>query len=452
MSERVVPVRAPNEAEPPHFAGAGRTPPLRPAGPRPVGPPAPARRRRAPRLDPVVLVVVGGIVVAVGPDWSVLGFALKGWAWVLAIVVAGGQLLRSPRRVRFPLLLWAPWVVMLLIYLGLSPYENAVQRTAMLVCPVLVGAAASTLVVDDRGQLQFFRLLRWAAVALFLLSLARLGVFATGQLPSTSALAPQAMTAALLAAFFVASSASGAPRALRLWLLMTAIPVLGVTRTGIVATASTLPATLARIGVARRLVAAALIAAAGLAVFNLPRVQRKMFYSGSGTLGDLRTDNPNLASSGRFKAWNLMELEIERKPWFGHGANAQEEFLLQVYGIRTQPHNDWLRLEFDYGYVGTALFAVTMLGQAFLAWRAARRSRGAARVLFLAAASAFVPYTLFMFTDNIILYAVFFGNPHFLMLGLAYAARPSVVRTHPSSAGVHAAARREGLTETSTRT
>lgn len=119
--------------------------------------------------------------------------------------------------------------------------------------------------------------------------------------------------------------------------------------------------------------------------------------------------------------WELMDQEIMDKPLFGHGGNAQEDFILSYAGFYGQPHNDWLRLLFDYGYLGASIFAFCVLLQTFHAWKRARNTVGGTRVLFYAGATAFLPFVLFMLTDNIILYVSFFGNLHFAILGLAYA-------------------------------
>jgi len=55
--------------------------------------------------------------------------------------------------------------------------------------------------------------------------------------------------------------------------------------------------------------------------------------------------------------------------------------------------------------------------------RRARRAIGHSRILIYAGATSFLPFVLFMYTDNIILYAAFFGNLQFTILGLVYAAQ-----------------------------
>ena len=153
----------------------------------------------------------------------------------------------------------------------------------------------------------------------------------------------------------------------------------------------------------------------------MPRTQEKMFYSGRGTLSELRLDNPDFATSGRSYMWDMMKPQIESEPLFGHGANASELFVSVLTGGLAHPHNDWLRLLFDYGYLGTLIFAFCLLWQFFHALKRAKNTSGETRLLFYAGASSFLTFILFMFTDNIILYAAFFGNLQFTILGLAYA-------------------------------
>jgi O-antigen ligase len=119
--------------------------------------------------------------------------------------------------------------------------------------------------------------------------------------------------------------------------------------------------------------------------------------------------------------WDAMNYEIGKEPWFGHGANADEVFLLRLLGSHAHPHNDWLRLTYNYGYVGVILFGITLLIQLFHAWKRGRNSAGDTRTLFYSGASSFLIFSLFMISDNIIYYAAFFGNLQFTILGLAYA-------------------------------
>ncbi len=162
----------------------------------------------------------------------------------------------------------------------------------------------------------------------------------------------------------------------------------------------------------------------GVAFFYTERMQRKMFYSGQGTIGEVRFGNPDFFTAGRSRLWDLMIEEIKTKPVWGHGANASEEFVLSVtWGTLTHPHNDWLRLLYDYGLIGASVFAFCMASQVIHLLKRTKKHFGESNILLYAGASSFLPFVLLMFTDNIILYAAFFGNLQFTIIGLVYAAQ-----------------------------
>jgi hypothetical protein len=68
--------------------------------------------------------------------------------------------------------------------------------------------------------------------------------------------------------------------------------------------------------------------------------------------------------------------------------------------------------------------------------RKGKQTSGETRILFFAGASSFIAFTLFMFTDNIVLYAAFFGNFQFALLGLAYAAYETSALSQEQKEGV----------------
>ena len=101
----------------------------------------------------------------------------------------------------------------------------------------------------------------------------------------------------------------------------------------------------------------------GLVIFDLETVQSKMFFSGQGTLMDLVPGNADLRTSGRQIIWeHLLDLSFE-SPLFGHGANANEIVVDELTGGVKHPHNDWLRIVFDYGFLGAVAFAGAIILQ-----------------------------------------------------------------------------------------
>ena len=151
-----------------------------------------------------------------------------------------------------------------------------------------------------------------------------------------------------------------------------------------------------------------------------PPCSKKMFYSKKGNISDVMEGN--VADSGRFAMWKVFESRIKRKPWLGRGTGAGEALAIEITGGLVYPHNDWLLTLYDMGILGTGVFALSILIAAFHAWRMAKSANGETRSLLFAGAFSFVILTLMMFTDNIMVYASFFGNLQFTFLGLGYAA------------------------------
>jgi len=382
------------------------------------------KKAKQGKLPFIILFVLVTTIIActVGSGIVVFGFAVQGYIWFFTLIFSLFALLPSFKRVSFPWFLWLPWAMLLMIYLVFSDYENALQRTVMMICPIIVGMAVSTLVIRKDELENFSNLCKKATKVFFVFVLISTGMLFTGTLPPISGLAPQVMTGALLATLFVARYVFKRNKeSLYYWLALAAVPFIGLTRMGIAATMATFPLTLAPLKIVKRVIIVLLVAVVGVGMFYTERVQKKMFYSGEGTLGDISLDNPDFYTTGRAMMWELMEEEAKKELWFGFGANANEAFIVAATGLQGQPHNDWLRLRFDYGYAGTFIFALCMFFQLIHAWRMARKTDGETRILFYAGASSFIPVAMFMVTDNIVLYCQFFGNLQFTILGLAYA-------------------------------
>lgn len=400
------------------------------------------RRTQKVRLPLAVRAVILGLIAAFAFDVilghffalpSLFGYSLSSVGWLLPLLLSALALARSGgNRVRFPYWIWVPWVLWVAAYLLQSDYANALQRSVMLLTPLVVGMAVSTVRVDalvltSTGLwLDRFFWLFMVAVGL------TTGLLTAGQLSAVSGFAAGSITASLLAAWYASRYVTfRGRRDLYRWAVLAAVPVLANTRTGMVAVAITLPLTFVPWPLAKRLIVVGILAGAGLAVFQMERIQAKMFYSGEGTLQEVidgvfglftgESTATDFATSGRLAMAQALKLGLQGHYWFGLGSNASEQ-VTRTFGGLTHPHNDWLRLQFDYGTLGMALFALTLLGAMLHALRLARRLPPETALYLYAGAGAFVPMVIFMFTDNVILYAAWFGNLHFALLGLGYAA------------------------------
>jgi len=360
--------------------------------------------------------------------------SISGYGWIVPLLVACASLLKGPRGFKFPLMIWLPWISVVVIYQLFAEAENSFQRSIMLVTPLVIGVATSRLYLDEKGLQLFLNLCRFIAGALIMIVLYKTRLLFSGTLPFATGLAPEVITGSILCVIFASSYVLGSKKDVAWWASVAAIPVIAVTRMGMIASALSLPLTFAPMKIAKRFLFVALIAVFGLSFFYTDRVQQKMFYSGEGRIEDMKWDNPDFATSGRKLVWESMEAGIVDSPWFGHGANSSEGLVSSITGGLTHPHNDWLRLAYDYGYFGAVIFGISVTAQIIHALKKALSSMGNARILFYAGASSMIIFLLFMITDNIILYASFFGNLQFTVLGLAYGAyRQSASRVKSAS-------------------
>ena len=382
------------------------------------------------RLPTVVNMVLLCLLLISVWNLPILGFNMTGIAWVVPCAFSLLVISRNFDKVTFPFALWLPWVVLLLGYLALvdtSLLDRRVipaQRTVQMLCPLFVGMAASTwrpTVADLRAFLDTSR-----RVAFLLLVVAGFttGILLSGILPGALDMAPQAITVTLLCTLFANSCMLARSRKdLLLWGALTLIPVIALTRTAIVVSLLTFPLSFCPMRMSRRLVSIAFIAVAALLIFNTERVQKKMFFSGKGTFEDICERRENFATSGRSYMWEKMGAAVEDEYLTGHGSGMGETFTYGITRNIAYPHNDWLLMQYDYGLVGTVIFLVCILLTMIHALVQTRHcSDDAIKLLLLTGSAGFMPFMLLMFTDNITVYVSFFGNLHYVILGLGYAA------------------------------
>jgi hypothetical protein len=392
-----------------------------------------ARQDNLPFL--VWVVVISTLLADMGGE-GILGYQFAALGWLIPLVFSLWSLARGLGGFSYPLWIWLPWCCFVVIYTAVSAEPNAIQRSIMMLCPLVVGMAMSKAQVGETALRALRKRMLYMAIGLIILVAFKTGILFTGVLPMVTGLAGEVMTASLLCNYFAVQYVFGDRKVLKWWAILAAVPVIAVTRTAIAVNGLTLPLTFAPLSTLKRIVILCLIVVVGIGVFYSPRIQKKMFYSGRGTLEDVRWENEDFATSGRSYMWDKMWEKIDEQPLLGYGANASESFISNLTNGLKHPHNDWLRLLFDFGYVGVVLFALSLLMQALHAYRMARRTFGDISLLFYAGASSILSFILFMFTDNILLYAAFFGNLQFMILGLAYAARATAAEEEQKIRGL----------------
>lgn len=371
------------------------------------------------RIPLVLYVVLACVFAANIVGGSLLGLNVSGLAWFVALLFAGLVVLLRSGRIAFPFMLWLPWALLLILYLSISdrslldPRVIPLQRTLQLLAPLVVAMAASTcrpspdVVRECIGFLRRFTVL--LAIALLFS-----GVYGA---------AAQVMTCLLLGLVFVNRYFMFRDRRdLQVYLLLSVIPVLAVTRMVTLNMLLCVPMSFARLGIAKRALFIGLFVVVGLAVFQLPQIQKKMFFSGGGEISDISLNNPDFATSGRSFIWEVLWAKAQQSPWLGHGTGAGETMTYSITPVG-YPHNDWLLTFVDYGWLGVGIFLLCNLLMMFRCLAASRKTREPeTRFLFIAGASSFPPFFIVMFTDNIMVYASYFGILQYVLIGLAFGA------------------------------
>ncbi|MFA6062359.1 MAG: O-antigen ligase family protein [Gallionella sp.] len=378
------------------------------------------------KLPMLVWCVLFFILLASGASGQIFGFNISGISWIVPLLFSVYVIATRLSLVTFPWKLWLPWVLLLIIHMLTLDYAlldfrvSPLQRTTQVLSPLAIGVAVSTYRPSQAMLEKFFSVLQlFAYLVIGLIAFTGRNMFLT---PDFSGFAAQNMTVLLLCVFFANRYLLFREmRDLQLWFVLACIPVISVTRMVIAVTLLTFPLAFSPMSITRRLVFILLMMVAGLGIFQLPIVQEKMFFSGHGELSDIGHSD-DFATSGRSAIWEVLYEEAQKELLTGHGTGAAETITYSFTPVG-YPHNDWLLTFYDYGILGVVIYVLCLILTIWHGFRAQIASHHmATRLLMLAGVSAFIPFMIVMYTDNIMVYASFFGMLHYTFLGLGYGA------------------------------
>jgi len=395
---------------------------------------ADARVRRAgrrPSLPLLVPLTFALLVVTNFVSFSIFGFTFRGWAWVILLSVSLFRLSTHVRKVQLPLRIWAPWCAMVFAY-TFAGYEDALQSTAQILCPVIVAAAVSTYAFDVGSLRKLDRVIRTSYWMLLVGVVFIVIPFSLADIEN-SGWASGAISLLFFQSWFLASYFLNGRKKLDLVLYVSAVavPLIGANRGPMLAGAALAVCAILPIRIGPRLATATVAVALSILAFYSPKVQKKMFFSGHGSVRDLRSDNADVRTSGRKEMWKALEAGAADRPLWGHGGNAESTYLREAGFQTNRVHNDWLRIRFNYGLVGVLVYACTLIAQTLHARRYLAATNPTLRTIAAAGLSCFVPYAVVMYTDNVLIYCQYFTVPMLILVGVVYSARilrPSAVR------------------------
>lgn len=350
---------------------------------------------------------------------QILGFNWTGIAWVLILLVSIPSLLRIANA-SFPIRFWLPWIVYLFGYIVYQFSFTGLQLTLQYTLPILVGMVMGTFTYTPSRLewmfRQFFKLIA-LVYGLFVYYTVLYGF--TPAMAATPMLF-SVMGAVLLGLFFIRKKTSF----LIGFFLLMLMPVTNLTRMGILVFLAVYLLHLANRSIRGRILVGMVGLIMAVAIFNLPAFQEKTFYYGSGGIADLSLDyydNMELNSSGR-RSWLLaLEQGLQQSPVWGNGPRADNERLRMVTGLSSgEAHNDYLSVRYNYGYVGLGLLLFGFAGTFLTLYKGYRRYKEPYyQIVVTSSLTLFAAFGLFMYSDNILKYTIYFPFYFFALIGIA---------------------------------
>jgi hypothetical protein len=355
------------------------------------------------------------------PD-QILGFNLTGWAWIIMLMVAIFNIFFT-RKISFPLKFWLPWVLYLIGYLIFDFSFLGLQLTLQYLLPLIIGIVASGFIYSEE-ELEW--LFRWfARLCLVILLMFIYGYLFRGGFTPASSSTPMLLTVTLsflIGLFFYTRNK---------WMLVLAfilfsVPVIDNTRMGVAAMAAIFIFHFANNNVIQKVLLGSLGILVFIMVFNSKRFQEKTFISGYGTITELTFnyyDNPNIRITGRISWKKALDQGLENAPVWGNGPRSDYKEIVAITGLKTgEAHNDYMSVRFNYGYVGLCLLLAGFLLTFISLYRISMRA-GDQNYLWLITVSLlsiFISFLMFMYTDNILKYTIYFPNYFFALTGIVY--------------------------------
>jgi hypothetical protein len=229
----------------------------------------------------------------------------------------------------------------------------------------------------------------------------------------------------------------------RKYLLMIAIiilvPVIDVTRMGVVAMSLMFALHFANRNIFKKLLYIILGVILLYMVFNMSSFQEKTFYSGEGSLNQLSFnyyDNQSINTSGRSTWRKVLDPGLQAAPIWGNGPRADNVVLSRITGLKSgEAHNDYLSVRYNYGYIGLFLLLFGFIGSFLSLLRLIYKywSILYLRLLSTSSLTLFFSFLLFMYSDNILKYTIYFPNYFFALIGIVYSLkRDEDISNYPS--------------------
>lgn len=352
------------------------------------------------------------------------GFNLTGWAWITMLMVCIYYFFKKPNS-EFPVKYWIPWVIYLFVYLLFEMSFFGVQLSLQYVLPVFVGMVASGF---RYGKEEFHWLFKRFMVLSFLMFVMFMLDYFVESFHTahwaTSSIFITIPAAVLIGLYFMTKKI----KFLLFYGALFLVPFLNVTRMALLVFVVIFIAHFANYRILSKATYSVLGVLMLLAVFYSKEFQEKTFYEGEGALTDLSInyyeDSNGVNTSGRRGFYRHFEKGLRQSPVWGNGPRADYYVMRSFTGLN-DAHNDYLSVRYNYGYVGLGLLLYAFGGSFLSVYRRYRYYKREKEAYgFLIASTTlvlFFAFMMFMYTDNILKYTIFFPNIFFAMIGMVFA-------------------------------
>ncbi len=370
---------------------------------------------------PIVMAASSVAGIAIGP------LRHTGLLWILTLV-AGCILLpiKGLRKVTFPWLAWLPFYLFLGCSLSWSEFDwrNNIQLYVQMTVYPLIGIIASYAIRSEE-ELESYNFLYIIATVLIGLFCVYYGTGHSSEfsnsLYSGFADRPAATSLIAIASLFLAQIHKIPKTAVVMWGLCFGICILSGSRMATVVLLILWIVHPQLASLKTRFLLVAVVMLVGLAAFNTPIIQDRFFtkkygFSGQGTLEDVFSGK--FDSAGRFDAWPIIFEKSAETPWFGHGVGQSAPFVLSVWAPMDKPHNEYLKILYEGGYLGLGFFALGIVATLINLYRILRSTRNR-NWASSAAIMGFIGFILMAIVDNPLVYGNNFMHPVFFLVGAA---------------------------------
>ncbi|MFC3573656.1 O-antigen ligase family protein [Streptomyces yaanensis] len=305
---------------------------------------------------------------------------------------------RQPRKVPKILWIFLAWALMDTVTHG-----TGVKALQNISCYFLfVGSIQAFSRLSEKYDIRFAKavvILGWLRATVYAVELGLDGFGAAGVFPRRSF----AIQALLIMAVMIPFGGNNRWCRLLPFVLLLEITLSG-SRTAMAVGAVLLSLSMRSSGVvrlSRTAFRAALIGLAGYFALILSPDLQERFFS-----GDLawNVQGVPLNAEGRAILWSIVTEHAQSNPWTGFGAGSASHVINEVLGTQDQPHNEYLRLWHDFGYIGLGLWLIGYLLLMVRCWQGTRGHSTGGAAPHYAALLALLGIGLMAITDNVFVY------------------------------------------------